>query len=103
MLENSHLIKKADMVAKELLTKLTDEQLVLVSYIDHQLIEDSITTDKVLESLKNAAGVPQALIDFMSKILLRLKHENLDQGIKTSEKVTFDSKKRTDYGSMDPQ
>ena len=56
MLESSHLISKQDSVAKELLVKLTGEQLVLASYIDRSLIEKVVTTDQVVEQLKAQTG-----------------------------------------------
>lgn len=75
---------------------------MLVSYVDRHLIESAVSTEQVLDRLRDEIGGSQTLIDFMSKLLHRLKQENIDQGIKTNEKVVFDSKKRTVHGSLEP-
>ena len=53
--------------------KLTSEQLVLVSYIDRRLIQNVITTDEMLEQLRQEEDSNQTLIGYMTKIVNRIK------------------------------
>ena len=51
-LENSGKISQIRDIAKDLLTHLTAEQLVLVSFIDRNIIHSVITTDEMLSELR---------------------------------------------------
>lgn len=97
------MIAQAEIVAKELLTQMTSEQLVLVSHIDKDLIQTVVTSDHALERLEDETGVNKTLINYMMKILNRIKQSNFDQGLKLSEQGLHFDKKRAIHGPQESQ
>ena len=67
------------------------------------MIQSVVTTDEMLEQLRlDREQNDQELISYMTKLVQRLKTENLEQGIKVNQMVRFSTKKRTIRGSIAP-
>ena len=102
LLENSGRISQARDISKELLTHLTPQQLVLVAYIDRHMIQQVVTTDEMLDQLKQDAENDQELIGYMSKLVNRIKQENEESGVMIDQLTRFATKKKTIRGSIEP-
>ena len=56
----------------------------------------------MLERLREEQDTDQELISFMTKLVNRLKSENMEQGINVNQMVRFQTRKRTVRGSIAP-
>ena len=83
-LVNGKKIQYADSVAKELLTTLQAQDLVLITYIDRDLVESVVTTedwyDRLMASDPDNDEQPasEELVNYTQQIVNRIKSENAD-------------------------
>lgn len=83
-LENGKRIQGAENIAKELLTTLKSQDLVMIAYIDRDLVESVVTTEDWLERLlaedqeTGEVAASEMLVNITTQIVNRIKSENAD-------------------------
>lgn len=107
-LENGKIIQGAEGIAKELLTTLKSQDLVMIAYIDRELVESVVTTEDWLDRLtaENAetgeVAASEVLVNVTTQIVNRIKSENADMlESMTIQAATPSVASRRDYAPED--
>ena len=83
-MENGKRIQGAENIAKELLTTLKSQDLVMIAYIDRDLVESVVTTEDWLDRLMaedqetGEVAASEMLVNITTQIVNRIKSENAD-------------------------
>ena len=107
-MENGKIIQGAEGIAKELLTTLKSQDLVMIAYIDRELVESVVTTEDWLDRLtaENAetgeVAASEVLVNVTTQIVNRIKSENADMlESMTIQAATPSVASRRDYAPED--
>ena len=107
-LENGKIIQGAENIAKELLTTLKSQDLVMIAYIDRDLVQSVVTTEEWLERLTSAneetgeVAASEELVNITTQIVNRIKSENADMlESMTIQAATPSVASRKDYAPED--
>ena len=107
-LENGKIIQGAENIAKELLTTLKSQDLIMIAYIDRDLVQSVVTTEEWLERLTSAneetgeVAASEELVNITTQIVNRIKSENADMlESMTIQAATPSVASRKDYAPED--